>query len=162
MKSINSISLSVGLLVFVWTLATLGYLEPKVITWITFLTWASFFAAGAGSKGLAKSVACGLAGVLISALVVWVNGMVGGGTQGPGLLMFAALLGVLGWTLCRISQLDILGVIPASFIGAAAFFGAGAPLDVKLAWVLVSIVCGSVMGLLSQRLAAMFTAPVSE
>jgi hypothetical protein len=162
MKPINAISISVGLLVFVWTFATLGYLEPKVITWITFLTWASFYAAGAGAKGFAKSIACGVVGVLISGLVVWINGAAGGSTQGLGLLIFAALLGVLGWTLCRISQVDLLGVIPASFIGAAAFFGAGAPLDLKLAWVLLSIVCGSVMGLLSQRLAAMFTAPVSE
>jgi hypothetical protein len=52
----------------------------------------------------------------------------------------------------------LLGVIPASFIGAASFFGAGAPLDAKLGWVLLSLVCGAVMGLLSQRLAAVFTA----
>jgi hypothetical protein len=64
---------------------------------------------------------------------------------------------VLGWTLCRISQATLLACIPASFIGAAAFFGAGTPLDAKLSWVLLSIVCGSFMGLFSQRLAAVFT-----
>jgi len=157
MKPINAISVSVGILVFLWTYATIGYLEPRVITWITFLTWASFYAAGAGTAGLAKSIACGAAGALVSALVVWVNGRVGGGTQGMGLVVFTLLLGGLGWTLCRMSQAAILGVIPASFIGAAAFFGAGTPLDQKLVWVLVSIVCGAIMGLFSQRLAALLT-----
>ena len=158
MKPINAISLSVGLLVFVWTFATLGYLEPKVITWITFLTWATFYAAGAGATGLVRSIACGVTGALVSAVVVWINQSIGGSTQGVGLAIFAALLGLLGWALCRISQWALISVIPASFIGAAAFFGAGAPLDARLAWVLVSLVCGSVMGLLSQRLAATFTA----
>ncbi len=162
MKTINSVSLSVGLLVFLWTFATLGYLEPKVTTWITFLTWASFYAAGGGAQGFAKSVACGATGALISAAVVWLNGEIGGSTQGLGLLIFAALLGLLGWILCRISQWSLLGVIPASFIGAAAFFGAGAPLDIKLAWVLVSVVCGSVMGLLSQWFAALLTTRSSD
>ena len=157
MKPINAISVSVGILVTLWTYATLGYLEPKVITWITFLTWASFYAAGAGTAGLAKSIACGAVGALVSALVVWVNGRVGGGTAGVGLVIFALLLGGLGWTLCRMSQVSLLGVIPASFIGAASFFGAGAPLDQKLAWVLVSLVCAAIMGLLSQRLAALLT-----
>lgn len=159
LKSINAISVSVGILVFLWTYATLGYLEPKVTTWITFLTWASFYAAGAGTGGLVKSIACGAVGALVSALVVWLNPRVGGGMQGVGLVIFALLLGGLGWTLCRMSQVAVLGVIPASFIGAASFFGAGAPLDEKLAWVLVSIVCGSIMGLLSQRLAALLAAP---
>lgn len=158
MKPVNAISLSVGLLVTVWCFATLGFLEPKVITWITFLTWASFYAAGAGAGGLAKSIACGAVGVIVSALVVWLNARLGGGTQGGGLVIFSLLLGALGWVLCRMSQITLLSVIPGSFIGAASFFGAGAPLDQRLGWVLLSIVCGSLMGLISQRLAGVFTA----
>lgn len=153
MKPVNAISVSVGILVTLWTFATLGFLEPKVITWITFLTWASFYAAGGGREGLVRSIACGIVGALVSALVVWVSNQVGGGTSGKGLVILALLLGGLGWTLCWLSQFSLLRVIPASFIGAASFFGAGAPLDQKLFWVLLSLVCGSLMGLLSQRLA---------
>jgi hypothetical protein len=158
MKPVNAISASVGLLVTAWTFLTFGFLEPKVITWITFLTWASFYAAGAGTGGLAKSIACGAVGALASALTMWLNGRLGGGMQGGGLVVLTLLLGGLGWTLCRISQIDLLSCIPASFIGAASFFGAGAPMDAKLLWVLVSIACGAVMGLLSQKLAAVLTA----
>ncbi len=158
MNALNAISASVGLLVGVWCYATLGFLEPKVMTWITFLTWASFFAAGAGKSGMAKAIVGAFAGALFSALVVITNGALGGGVQGVGLLIFAGLLGVLGWALCQLSRVGLLSFIPAAFIGAASFFGAGAPLDQKLLWVLVSIVCGAVMGYLSELLGGALTA----
>lgn len=152
MKPLNATSLSVGILVTGWTSLTFGVLEPKVTTWITFLTWASYYAAGGGIGGLAKSIVSGAVGALLSAIVIWST------TQlGSSLLVTALLLGTLGWMLCRISQASLLACIPASFIGAAAFFGAGAPLDIKLAWVLTSIICGALMGLFSQRLAAVLT-----
>lgn len=157
MNGLNAISLSVGLCVGVWCFATLGYLEPKVMTWITFLTWASFFAAGGGTTGLKKAVASALAGALVSALVVWLNGQFGGGVQGVGLVIFSVLLAVLGWVLCQLSKIDLLSFIPGAFIGAASYFGAGAPLDEKLGWVVVSILCGAAMGLVSEKIGQAMT-----
>jgi len=158
MNALNAISLSVGLWVGIWCFATLGYLEPKVMTWITFLTWASFYAAGGGKAGLVKAIASAFAGTLISAAIVWLNGQLGGGVQGVGLVIFSLLLAVLGWALCQLSKVDLFSFIPGAFIGAASFFGAGAPLDDKLGWVLVSIVCGAVMGLISERVGQAMTA----
>lgn len=158
MNALNAISVSVGLWVGLWCFATLGFLEPKVMTWITFLTWASFFAAGGGKVGLTKAIASAFAGTLISAAVVWLNGQLGGGVQGVGLVVFSGLLAVLGWALCQLSKLDLFSFIPGAFIGAASFFGAGAPLDQKLVWVLVSIVCGAGMGLLSESVGKRLTA----
>lgn len=158
MNPLNAISLSVGIFVGIWCFATLGFLEPKVMTWITFLTWASFFAAGGGRSGLIKAVASAFAGTLISAGIVWLNSQLGGGVQGIGLLIFSGLLAVLGWALCQLSKVDLFSFIPGAFIGAASFFGAGAPLDSKLGWVLVSIVCGAVMGLISQQVGNRLTA----
>ncbi|WP_353094534.1 DUF1097 domain-containing protein [Methylibium sp.] len=158
MNALNAISLSVGLWVGIWCFATLGYLEPKVMTWITFLTWASFYAAGGGKAGLVKAIASAFAGTLISAAIVWLNGQLGGGVQGVGLLIFSLLLAVLGWALCQLSKVDLFSFIPGAFIGAASFFGAGAPLDGKLGWVLVSIVCGAVMRLISERMGQAMTA----
>jgi len=157
-NALNAISLSVGLWVGIWCFATLGFLEPKVMTWVTFLTWASFFAAGGGKVGLSKAVASAFAGALISATVVLVNGQLGGGVQGFGLLIFSVLLAALGWGLCQLSKVGLFSFIPGAFIGAASFFGAGAPLDQKLGWVLVSIVCGAVMGLISERVGQAMTA----
>ena len=158
MNALNAISLSVGLWVGIWCFATLGFLEPKVMTWVTFLTWASFFAAGGGKVGLTKAVASAFAGALISAAVVLLNTQLGGGVQGFGLLIFSVLLAALGWGLCQLSKVGLFSFIPGAFIGAASFFGAGAPLDQKLGWVLVSIVCGAVMGLISERVGQAMTA----
>ena len=49
-------------------------------------------AAVAVKAGLTKAIASAFAGTLISALVVWLNGQLGGGVQGTGLLIFSALL----------------------------------------------------------------------
>jgi hypothetical protein len=160
MNGLNATSLSVGLWVGIWCFATLGYLEPHVMTWITFLTWGSFYAAGGGMSGFKKSIACAMTGALVSAAVVWLNGHVGGGVQGAGLVIFCGLLAALGWVLCQISRVDLVSFIPGSFIGAASFFGAGAPLDGKLGWVIVSILCGSIMGIISQKMGQAMTANV--
>jgi hypothetical protein len=160
MKPLNAIAISVGLLVCGWTFLTFTYLEPRVMTWITFLTWASFFAAGGGSSGLAKSIASGIVGVLASAAVIWLNTQIG--LESHQALALSLLLGILGWFLCAVSALPLLSCIPAGFIGAAAFFGAGSPVDVKLVWILCSVTIGALLGLASQKLAGALTKPDAE
>src|SRR5687768_10378228 len=116
MKPSTAIAFSVGLLVWGWTFVTFSYLEPRVLTWVTFLTWASFYAAGGGASGLAKSIASGMVGVLASAAVMWMGGQLDAGTYH--LTMLTLLLGVLGWMLCTVAALPLLRCIPANFIGA--------------------------------------------
>jgi hypothetical protein len=145
----------VGLLVCGWTFLTFTYLEPRVITWITFLTWASFYAAGAGMGGLGKSIASGIVGALASAVVIWLSTQIEAGSYQ--VLVLSLLLGILGWFLCAVSAHPLFSCIPASFIGAAAFFGAGSPLDVELLWVLCSVIIGAFLGLASQKLAGVLT-----
>ena len=158
MNPLNAASLSIGAFVGIWCFATLGYLEPKVMTWVTFLTWASFYAAGGGKIGMTKAIASAVAGALISAFVVWLNSQLGGGVQGFGLLIFSFLLALLAWGLCQLSKIEVFSFIPGAFIGAASFFGAGAPLDEKLVWIFVSIASGAIMGLVSERVGQAITA----
>lgn len=155
MSTHQAIAVGVGVLVWGWTFLSFSYLEPRILTWITFLTWASFFAAGAGSGGLAKSIASGLLGALASAAVIWLSTSLSQGAYA--LTILSSLLALLGWFLCIVASLPLLSCIPASFIGAAAFFGAGSPLDSRLLTVLGSIVIGAFLGIASQRLAAFFT-----
>ncbi len=112
----------------------------------------------AESAAVIATIACACAGTLVSALIVWLNVRAGGGVQGVGLVIFSVLLASLGWVLCQLSKVALFSFIPGTFIGAASFFGAGAPLDQKLLWVLVSIVCGAVLGFLSQRMGQAMTA----
>jgi hypothetical protein len=159
MKPNGAISLSVGLLVWAWTFVSFAYLEPRVLTWITFLTWASFYAAGGGTSGLSKSISSGIVGVLASAAVMWIDSRFSAGSYD--LLVLSMLFGVLGWLLCKIATIPLLSCIPANFIGAAAFFGATAPMDVRLLWVLCSIVVGALLGILSQKIAGALTKPAA-
>jgi len=159
MKQSLAIATSVGLLVWGWTFVSLSFLEPRVLTWITFLTWASFYAAGGGVNGLSKSIASGVLGVAASFAVMWIDSQLG--LTQYHLLVLSLLLGVLGWVLCALASAPLLSCIPASFIGAAAFFGAGAPMDIKLLWILCSIVIGALLGLASQKLAGALTQSVA-
>jgi hypothetical protein len=154
MTQIRASATSVGLLVMMWTFVSLGYLEPRVLTWVTFLTWASFFAAGGGTTGFARSIASGIVGVLASFAVMWVDSQLG--LTHYHLPVLSLLLGMLGAVLCLLASLPLLSCIPASFIGAATFFAASTPMDMKLLWVLLSIVIGALLGLASQKLAGVF------
>jgi hypothetical protein len=147
-------AMSVGLLVTAWTFLSLGYLEPRVLTWVTFFTWASFFAAGGGTTGLARSIASGIVGVGVSVAVVWFDSQLG--LTQYHLPVRSLLLGLLGAVLCLLASLPLLSCIPASFIGAATFFAAGTPMDMRLFAVLTSIVIGALLGLASQKLAGVF------
>lgn len=160
MKPNRAVAVSVGLLVWGWTFVSLGYLEPRVITWVTFLTWASFFAAGGGPAGLGKSIASGLFGVLASAAVIWLDSHLNAGAYH--LVVLSLLLGLLGALLCVVAALPLLSCIPASFIGASAFFAADSPLDGKLLSVLGSVVVGAFLGFISQRLAGALTTPTAD
>ncbi len=160
MKPVSAVAISVGLLVWGWTFLTFAYLEPRVSTWVTFLTWASFYAAGGAMSGLAKSIASGVVGVLASAAVIWLSTQIGLGSDQ--VVTLSLLLGILGWFLCAVSALPLLSCIPASFIGAAAFFGAGSPTGVKLLWILCSVIIGALLGLASQKLAGVLTKKVED
>ena len=59
-KPLLGIGTSVGVLAGVWTFASV---ELAWITWVAFVAWACFFAAGGGTTGLAKGLAANLAGV---------------------------------------------------------------------------------------------------
>jgi hypothetical protein len=146
--------------VWCWSYIGLTYFEPHVLVWITFLTWASFYAAGGGRNGLAKSISSGIVGVLASAAVLWVDNRLSSGAYH--LLVLSLLLGILGWFLCVISAIRLLSSIPASFIGASAFFGAGSPMDIKLVWVLTSVVVGAILGFTSQTLAGLLSVTGGE
>jgi hypothetical protein len=155
MSSTHAVALSVGLLVWGWTSLSFTYLEPRILTWVTFLTWASFFAAGGGRGGLTKSIASGILGTLASAAVIWIHTEIAPSAHSVPVLCL--LLAVLGWFLCIVASRTLLSCIPASFIGSAAFFAAGSPMDSKLLTLLGSIIIGAFLGLTSQCLAEFLT-----
>lgn len=149
-KPLLGIGISVGVLAGAWTYASV---ELTLITWVAFVAWACFFAAGGGTTGLAKGLAANLAGVFWG----WVISQ-GLDTISGSAIALALMVTVVGFVLCIEAALPLLSFIPGGFAGTAVFFGSG----FDLSGVVVAIVAGAVLGLVSERLGAMVQARVDH
>ncbi|MGA8208767.1 MAG: DUF1097 domain-containing protein [Nocardioidaceae bacterium] len=139
MKALLGIGISVGVLAGVWTYVSV---ELGLITWVAFIAWACFFAAGGGTEGLRKGLAANLAGVawgyLIS-LVLELNGST---------IVLALAVTVVGFILCVQAAWSVLSFIPGAFAGTAVFFGTAFDL-----WgTVLALVIGAALGLASALL----------
>lgn len=141
-KPLLGIGISVGVLAGAWTYASV---ELTWITWVAFVAWACFFAAGGGTTGLAKGLAANLAGVFWGWAISQGLENVSGST-----LALALMVTVVGFVLCVEAALPLLSFIPGGFAGTAVFFGTG----FDLVGVLVAVVAGALLGIVSERLGA--------
>lgn len=141
-KALLGIGISVGVLAGVWTYASV---ELTWITWVAFVAWACFFAAGGGTTGLAKGLAANLAGVFWGWTISQGLDTVSGST-----LALALMVTVVGFILCVEAALPLLSFIPGGFAGTAVFFGTG----FDLGGVLIAIVAGALLGIVSERIGA--------
>lgn len=142
MKQLIGIGLAVGVLAGVWTYVSV---ELALITWVAFIAWACFFAAGGGTEGLQKGLASNLAGVFWGFLIG-----VGLDTLGSSTLVLALMVTLVGIILCIEAALPPLSFIPGGFAGTAVYFGTG----FDLSGALIAIVVGAVLGIVSERLGA--------
>ena len=147
-KPLVGIGISVGVLAGIWTYASV---ELTLVTWVAFVAWACFFAAGGGTTGLAKGLAANLAGILWG----WVISQ-GLDTISASTLALALMVTVVGFILCIEAALPLLSFIPGGFAGTAVFFGTG----FDLGGVLVAVVAGALLGIVSERLGAMIQSAV--
>lgn len=143
MKALIGIGISVGVLAGLWTYASL---ELALVTWVAFVAWACFFAAGGGTAGLAKGLAANLAGVFWG----WVISQ-GMSNVSDTSLAIALMVTVVGFILCVEAALPLLSFIPGGFAGTAVFFGTG----FDIMGVLVAVVAGAVLGIVSEKLGGM-------
>jgi hypothetical protein len=141
-KPLLGIGISVGVLAGAWTFASV---ELTLITWVAFVAWACFFAAGGGTTGLAKGLAANVAGVFWG----WVISQ-GLENVSASTLALALMVTVVGFILCIEAALPLLSFIPGGFAGTAVFFGTG----FDLGGVLIAIVAGAVLGIVSEKLGA--------
>ncbi len=141
-KPLLGIGISVGVLAGAWTYASV---ELTWITWVAFVAWACFFAAGGGTTGLAKGLGANLAGVFWGWAISQGLENVSGST-----LALALMVTVVGFVLCVEAALPLLSFIPGGFAGTAVFFGTG----FDLVGVLVAVVAGALLGIVSERLGA--------
>ncbi|MGG5258898.1 DUF1097 domain-containing protein [Phycicoccus avicenniae] len=133
MKSYIGVAVSIGVLAGVWTQVST---ELGLVTWIAFIVWAGFFAAGGGRDGFVRVLASALSGVLYGWLAVWFAGHV----PVPGALAIG--VAVIAAAMCLQAGWHVLSFIPGAFFGAASLFGNA--VDV---WpTVLAIVIGAVLG----------------
>lgn len=142
MKALLGIAISVGALAGLWTFVSV---ELTLVTWVAFLSWACFFAAGGGTTGLQKALAANLVGVFWG----WVISL-GLEDLNSSTLALSLMVTVVGFVLCVEAALPLLSFIPGGFVGTAAFFGTGFDLRNTV----VAVVAGVVLGLASEVLGA--------
>ena len=148
-KPLLGIGISVGVLAGVWTFASV---ELAWITWVAFVAWACFFAAGGGTSGLAKGLAANLAGVFWGWVISQGLENVSGST-----LALALMVTVVGFVLCVEAALPLLSFIPGGFAGTAVFFGTG----FDVVGVLVAVVAGALLGIVSEKLGAVLQSAIA-
>ena len=122
------------------------------MTWVAFVAWATFFAAGGGREGFTKGLAANLSGVAWA----WVASLVLEQASFDGAVAIAVT--VLAFVLCVQAALPLLSFIPGAFVGTAVFFGTG----FDLGGTLLALVVGASLGWLSEVLAARIQAAVDR
>lgn len=153
-------TVSIGLLAGLSCLLT-GFVVTVPI-WVLFIAWASFFAAGGGLEGAARSLTMAVLGVASATATMFAITALGGSTWavagcvvfGAGILVFVTRDGLLSFT-------------PAGFFGFASVVGTLAATDTAItapvnishpvALVLGAFVLGTAFGLVSEWLGGLLT-----
>ncbi|MDV3126036.1 DUF1097 domain-containing protein [Mycobacterium sp. 21AC1] len=153
-------TVAIGLLAGLSCLLT-GFVVAAPI-WVLFIAWASFFAAGGGLTGAARSLVMLILGVASATATMMAIGALGGSTWavggcviiGAGILVFITRDGLLSFT-------------PAGFFGFASVVGtlaatgtaitAPVSLSHPVLLVLGALLLGTAFGLASERLGGLLT-----
>ena len=139
MSYLAAVGITVGFLAGAWV-----YLsgELSLIGFVGFLGWASYFAAGGGTKAARSAFCTNMSGILWGVLNIALSSALPGVPGIAFTILFAAIM-------CWQAKLGFLGFIPGTFIGNAAFYASGN----NWQGTAVALTCGIGLGLLSDVLA---------
>ncbi|WP_066288153.1 DUF1097 domain-containing protein [Arthrobacter sp. B6] len=144
MKALVTIGISVGILAGLWTQFSTPF---GLITWVGFVGWACYFAAGGKRDGLLKAIPATLSGALWGSVIVWTAGAVALPVALPIAVSLAA------FAMCVQARWRVLSFIPGTFAGCAAFFGTSFDLSATC----LALALGAGLGWLSEYAANLTT-----
>ena len=158
MPSLLALSLSIGGLGAVATFLALGPLSAILQIWIIFIAWACFFASGGDTEGMKGAIFGHVMGAVLGAIALILISKV---ALGP--VTAPVWVGVTVAVMVYASGIQIFSNIPAAVYGYASTAALGLlspinnPMAADLTYpaiiAIISLVVGSVFGLLSARLA---------
>jgi len=111
-----------------------------LIAWVSLISAGAYFSAGGGVDGLVKPMAAGTLGVIFTVVALYAIGALGGGTT-----PFVLTVTLLAFLIVMSSGIQLFSNIPAAFMAAAAYVGAGGKIDSSIVFVLVSWGAGLVL-----------------
>ena len=146
MKPYIGVGIAVGALAGVWTQISV---ELGLITWVAFVAWACFFAAGGNRAGFSKGLAANLSGVIYG----WLVALLTSWAQFPGALAIAVALAALA--MCLQAGWAPLSFIPGAFAGTAVFFGTQLSFWPSATALVIGAGLGWVSAILGERIQAL-------
>ena len=105
-------------------------------TWMGFVGCTSYFSAGCGKTGFIKSMCSNYVGLL------WGMCIIMSGNINSGILFGAIVTGAFSWLICYQSKIDLLSLVPNTFMGGFSAFASGG--DWKM--LCICLVLGNILG----------------
>lgn len=107
-----------------------------VLTWVAFVSWACFYAAGGKGKGLLNGLVGNISGAIWGFLMVYTAQFLHFSDALP------VTVGIGACLICVVAKWKVLSFIPGAYAGCAAFFGTGG----KLTPTVISLIAGALIG----------------
>ncbi|MED4599790.1 DUF1097 domain-containing protein [Paenibacillus validus] len=146
-----ALAVVVAVLAGVWTSLSIMW---GWVTFAAFVSWACFFAAGGGGKGLQTTLITNFSGVVWGFLIIQFSNVI---TSSAGLESTVALgvaLGIVAGVMCLVSKAAILSYVPGVFLGTATYFGTG----LNFTGSAVGLIVGALLGYVSAKGSELLTA----
>lgn len=162
------LALSVGILAAILTyLAVATSASCHVVVWVSFISWAAYFVAGANRQAV-KCIAPLAMGTIWGLICILV--MTGIFQQAFSLPILSVLVGIAALAIVLMMRFPLFALAPAQFLGFAAFFGAlfgnAAGTDVApglvAVYVIISLAVGVLFGLVSVEIPGLLSQPETQ
>ncbi len=162
MSKLTALALSIAILGGIWAFLALGPLAGYVLVWAGFIAWGCYFALGANSDALQKTIVGMIYGAVIAGIAL---ALVGANPLGlPVAAGPAVYIAVTVFLLVIVANIGMLSAVPANVFGYAATAayalqttGAGSSMAMDFTnpvlLVALSTVLGAVFGMISGKVA---------
>lgn len=138
--------LGVGVLAAIWMMLANQF---QLLPWVAFLTWGAYFLSGITTKSAVREAIGFTVGIVFGAAIVLMATAL---TPTLGTLAFPVVVGIAGFLIVLLELVPWFDMAPSYFIGAAAFFAAGAkPELTTMISVFVPGMLGLAFGLVSAQ-----------
>jgi hypothetical protein len=113
----------VGAFAFLWMLAASHF---ELLSWVAFLTWGAFFLAGVNTQNILREAIGFTLGILFAWAIVLIGTEL---TSSLGTYAFPTAVAIAAFVIVILELIPWFDMAPSYFLGAAAFFAAGATTD---------------------------------